>query len=67
METTNEKKDLCEKQLREYTTPKIEVTFIEMETGIAAGSGTALPANSTTPKTETWDNSDITNDTPIYW
>ncbi|WP_179124316.1 hypothetical protein [Elizabethkingia miricola] len=49
MMTKDEKK-------KAYVPPIIEVTFVEMEHGIAAGSAQAIPQQSTT--TETWDEQD---------
>ncbi|MBB6500993.1 hypothetical protein [Pedobacter cryoconitis] len=50
-----------------YITPAMEVILVELEEGIAAGSGRALPASSSTPVNETWDNADVTPDQPINW
>ncbi|MDV4042186.1 hypothetical protein CMT37_05010 [Elizabethkingia anophelis] len=51
---------------REYIAPSIEVTFIEMEYGIAAGSATLDPGNlgsPNTPQTEDWqDNNPVNKD-----
>ncbi|OBS13328.1 hypothetical protein ATE49_14120 [Elizabethkingia miricola] len=53
--------------LWEYVPPTLEVAWIEMENGIAAGSGFALPASTNTLVNETWDNKNITPDKPTYW
>ncbi|AQX83692.1 hypothetical protein [Elizabethkingia bruuniana] len=50
-----------------YISPEVKVLYVEMENGIAANSGTALPASTNTPVNETWDNADVTPDQPIYW
>ena len=50
-----------------YISPKVKVLYVEMENGIAANSGTALPASTNTHVNETWDNADVTPDQPIYW
>ncbi|MCL1669954.1 hypothetical protein M2T82_17980 [Elizabethkingia ursingii] len=55
------------KKGKDYTSPEIKVLYVEMENGIAANSGTALPASTNTPVNETWDNADVTPDQPIYW
>ncbi|MGJ1198601.1 hypothetical protein ACR777_20790 [Sphingobacterium spiritivorum] len=55
------------KDVKNYIPPKITAVRIEMENGIAAGSATALPANTNKPVDETWDNQDMTSDSPIYW
>ncbi|MDV3926434.1 hypothetical protein CMT52_13205 [Elizabethkingia anophelis] len=47
MSTNDEKK-------RKYLPPKIEVDFIEMEQGIAAGSATVIPTNSSGQVQEEW-------------
>ncbi|OPB87007.1 hypothetical protein [Elizabethkingia ursingii] len=52
---------------KDYTSPEIKVLYVKMENGIAASSGTALPASTNTPVNETWDNADVTPDQPIYW
>ncbi|OPC09960.1 hypothetical protein BAY01_13475 [Elizabethkingia miricola] len=52
---------------KNYISPEIHVLYVEMENGIAANSGTALPASTNTPVNETWDNADVTPDQPIYW
>ncbi|MHC6200212.1 hypothetical protein ATE49_14135 [Elizabethkingia miricola] len=69
MQTKKKKDDdlseeTCEK---DYISPGIQVLYVEMENGIAANSGTALPASTNTPVNETWDNADVTPDQPIYW
>ncbi|OPB87004.1 hypothetical protein [Elizabethkingia ursingii] len=53
--------------LWKYIPPTIEVIGVEMENGLAANSGFALPVKNNTPINETWDNADITPDNPIYW
>lgn len=50
-----------------YSKPVIAESVLELEYGIAVGSGTALPKNDNQPVSETWDNVDITTDTPIFW
>ncbi|CAI9679642.1 hypothetical protein HZQ11_00805 [Elizabethkingia anophelis] len=62
---TEKKSD--KRNLREYTPPKIDVILVEMENGIAAGSGFALPVRDQTTVNETWDNKNITPDKPTYW
>jgi hypothetical protein len=52
---------------KDYTSPEIKVLYVKMESGIAASSGTALPASTNNPVNETWDNADVTPDQPIYW
>ncbi|MGJ1388612.1 hypothetical protein ACR782_20600 [Sphingobacterium spiritivorum] len=55
------------KDAKNYTAPKITTIRIEMENGIAAGSATAIPASTNKPVDETWDNQNMTSDSPIYW
>ncbi|MCL1665419.1 hypothetical protein M2T78_14210 [Elizabethkingia ursingii] len=55
------------KKGKDYTSPEIKVLYVKMENGIAASSGTVLPASTNTPVNETWDNVDVTPDQPIYW
>lgn len=55
------------KKGKDYTSPEIKVLYVKMENGIAASSGTTLPASTNTPVNETWDNADVTPDQPIYW
>ncbi|HIC8757742.1 hypothetical protein [Elizabethkingia anophelis] len=62
--------NLSEKTLgkgKDYISPEVKVLYVEMENGIAANSGTALPASTNIPVNETWDNADVTPDQPIYW
>lgn len=71
MQTKKKKDDDLLEETREkernYISPGIQVLYVEMENGIAANSGTALPASTNTPVNETWDNADVTPDQPIYW
>ena len=55
------------KPLREYIPPTIDVILVEMENGIAANSGFALPIKANAPVNETWNNADINPEQPIYW
>ncbi|WP_407478120.1 hypothetical protein [Elizabethkingia anophelis] len=47
------KKEPNNSKKRKYIPPRVEVTMIEMEQGIATGSAQSIPQQSTT--TETWD------------
>ncbi|KUY27506.1 hypothetical protein [Elizabethkingia ursingii] len=53
--------------LWEYIPPTIEVILVEMENGLAANSGFALPAKNNTQVNETWDNADVKPNNPVYW
>ena len=64
---SNTEKNPDKKKLREYKPPTIDVILVEMENGIAANSGFALPIKTNTPVNETWNNVDINPDQPIYW
>ncbi|OPC20633.1 hypothetical protein BAX95_09695 [Elizabethkingia meningoseptica] len=65
MNTNNEEK-LKEITLQEYTPPTVQITSVEMESGIAANSGTALPASTNTPVNESWNNDEYTP-APVEW
>ncbi|AVF48103.1 hypothetical protein CMT75_17320 [Elizabethkingia anophelis] len=64
---TDVKKDTDKNTLRAYIPPTIDVTLVEMENGIAANSGFALPVKAGIQVDEIWDNADIKPDQPIYW
>ncbi|MDV2447011.1 hypothetical protein CMU93_05770 [Elizabethkingia anophelis] len=64
---TDIRKKADKKKLRKYTPPTIDVTLVEMENGIAANSGFALPVKAGIQVDEMWDNEDINPDQPIYW
>ncbi|MCT3702487.1 hypothetical protein HZQ89_08675 [Elizabethkingia anophelis] len=47
---------------KRYVSPKIEISFIEMEQGIAAQSANLNPGTSSdpfTPRVEDWNNKDV--------
>ena len=50
----NEVNNIIEKK-REYVPPHIEVSFVEMEQGIAAGSAMTRPGNGNDQITEEWE------------
>lgn len=52
--------------LKKYSPPKVEISFIEMEQGIAAGSASIVPPNSNKQVTDEWV-VDPDNNTPINW
>ncbi|GEM_PF-1509261 len=64
---TDAKKETDKNTLRVYIPPTIDVTLVEMENGIAANSGFALPVKTGMQVDEIWDNADINPDQPIYW
>lgn len=64
---TDSHKRSDKKALKEYMPPTIDVILVEMENGIAANSGFALPVKAGIQVDETWDNADIKPDQPIYW
>ncbi|MGK4790792.1 hypothetical protein [Elizabethkingia anophelis] len=51
---------------KKYSPPKVEISFIEMEQGIAAGSATVIAPNSNNQVTDEWV-VDPDNNTPIDW
>ena len=56
---TDVKMDTDKNTLRAYIPPTIDVTLVEMENGIAANSGFALPVKAGIQVDEIWDNADI--------
>ncbi|WP_407488560.1 hypothetical protein [Elizabethkingia anophelis] len=57
-----ETENITEKQ--SYIPPSVEVTVVEMETGIAAGSASLVPggANPNTPDVKGWEEENISQD-----
>ena len=72
MTKEEQKSDLPDNSKREYTPPVMEVVFLEMEQGIAAGSVSASVTPGTTngnvdPVKTDWEGSDNTTvDTPFF-
>ncbi|KFC34501.1 hypothetical protein HZQ67_01495 [Elizabethkingia anophelis] len=57
-----ETENITEKQ--SYTPPSVEVTVVEMEAGIAAGSASLVPGGTgaNTPDVEGWEEENISQD-----
>lgn len=55
-----------EKQKKEYVAPHVEITFVIMEEGIAAGSARVLPTNINEEVLEEWEVSPE-DKRPIVW
>lgn len=61
----NDIKNIVKKK-QKYVPPHIEVTFIEMEEGIASGSAMAKPGNGNDQITEEWESEENT-DHDVEW
>lgn len=58
MRTIQNEKEESLNPKKEYLPPKIEVSFVEMENGIAANSATVIPPNTNNEVSETWEAGD---------